>query len=107
MISTNSRTTDKDDVAVLFYSMCVYGELNEDHTDRSLVSVGFGEMLSRAERAAEVIAECHGDEGDDWDGVLWLEVLENADEGSLAGLLFMLDDEDMVPTTTMEWLQNI
>lgn len=109
MISTDTRDIDKDDVGVLFWAMCKFGEENEEETDISLVAVGFGELLSRAERAAEVIAECHKDEGDNWDGCLWLERLEDIDGESLAAQLFLLENDhaDMVSITTVQWLQDI
>lgn len=108
MISTDSRETDKDDVAVLFYAMCKFGEENEDVTDTSLVAVGFGELLTRAERAAEIIAELHEDEGDEWDGCVWLERLEDTDLDSLAARLFMADTDhcDMVSPITVLWLRG-
>lgn len=106
MISTNSRSLDKDDVAVLFLAMCKFGEQNED-IDMS--ADGFGELLTRAESAGEVIAEWHKDEGDDWNGEAWCERLEDTDEESLAAQLFMLDGGAgvMVAVTTMDWLKDI
>lgn len=107
MISTDSRMTDKEDVAVLFLAMCKFGEENDII---EMASVGFGAMLSRAERAAEVIAERHKDEGDRWDGDLWLERLEDTDEESLAAKLFMLYNQEginVVSITTVLWLKGI
>lgn len=90
MISTDTRTTDLDDVAVLFYAMCKFGEENELATGVLLVSVGFGELLRRAERAAEVIAEYHA-EGAGWNGSSWFELLRQSHWGSMAAHLFLLN----------------
>lgn len=104
MISTDSRMTDKEDVAVLFLAMCKFGEENDD---LEMWADSFGELLSRAELAAEVIAEHHVVER--WDAVMWFEYLESTDEDSLAARLFMLDSlaADAVSQTTMQWLKDI
>lgn len=105
MISTNSRDTDADDVGVLFYAMCKFGEENEDI---EMSASGYGELLGRAELAAEMIACYHTAEGDDWEGVLWCERLEAIDEDSLAAQLFMLDGrDDEIKRVTYQWLRNI
>lgn len=105
MIRTNSRMTDKDDIAVLFYAMCKFGDENEDI---EMTADSFGELLGRAEQAAEVIAERH-DDGERWDAVMWCELLECTDEDSLAAQLFMLDCDylDAVTRVTMQWLKDI
>lgn len=106
MISTDNRMTDKEDVAVLFLAMCKFGEANEEI---ETWPDSFGELLSRAEQAAEVIAEWHKDEGDNWEGELWRERLEDTDHDSLAAALWMLDSDrlDAVTHITMQWLKDI
>lgn len=104
MISTDSRMTDIEDVAVLFYAMCKYGEQNEDFESWP---ASFAGMLRRAERAAEVIAERHKDEGDDWDDSLWFERLEDIADDSLAAQLFMQESDEMVSLVVIDWLRTI
>lgn len=105
MISTNSRDPDADDVGVLFYAICKFGEANEEI---DLWPHSFGELLGRAELAAEIIACYHTAEGDDWSGVLWCERLEAIDEDSLAAQLFMLNGrDDEIKRVTYQWLRNI
>jgi len=92
MIYENSRSLDMNDVAVLFSAMV---QVNQsplaDSSDRSLVSIGYGEGLARCKKAAQLVARHHSDEGDDWDGVWWFEIFESPREGCLAHKLFMLD----------------
>lgn len=106
MISTNTRMTDKEDVAVLFYAMCKFGEQNDEI---EMWPDSFGELLDRAEQAALILAEWHKDEGDDWNGVTWCERLDDTDEDGLAAQLFMLDNRalDAVSRTTMQWLKDL
>lgn len=109
MISRNSRAVDKEDIAVLFFSLCRYAEFNGPMTDQTLVSIGFSELLERAERAAEVIAAHHRSEGQEWDGVAWLELLLENGEDSLAADLFEVDsdDDDTISKVTLNWLQYV
>jgi len=109
MISRNSRATDKEDIAVLFFSLCRYAESNGPATDRTTVSIGFSELLERAERAADVIAKHHRSEGQEWDGVVWLELLLENGEDSLAADLFEIDsdDENTISKVTLNWLQYV
>jgi hypothetical protein len=48
----------------------------------------------------------HQDEGDDWDGCVWFELLEKVDEGSLAEALMATEDPN-VPEVVQEWLSRI
>ena len=102
MILSNTRATEKEDVAVLFHAILRYAEANEERSDRSIVSVGYGKLLEVAEQAATEIALQHKEERDFWDGVVWLEQLECIDEESLAEALFL--DQRNVAFTVGKWL---
>ncbi|NVL49884.1 hypothetical protein F2S72_09040 [Pseudomonas syringae pv. actinidiae] len=103
MITTNNRNVrDADDVGLLFHSILRYGEANEERLDRSIVSIGYGVLLANAEKAAAEIALQHVDEGDDWDGSLWLERMDLFDIGSLAEALY--SDEVDVALAVRDWL---
>jgi hypothetical protein len=108
MIGIDQRTLDQEDVAVLFYAMCLYGNANEETTDTSLVCKGFAEMMNRASLAAGMIAHLHADEGDDWDGVVWFERFEDQSADSLAGMLFMLEEgtDGDVESVVTQWLAD-
>ncbi|MFL1449170.1 hypothetical protein ACI77O_12315 [Pseudomonas tritici] len=104
MITENSRTKDLEDVGLLFYSILRYGEQNAERLDRSIVSFGYSTLMLHAERAAVAVAERHIDEGDNWDGCLWLERLESTANGSLAQQLYC--DEPDVEGIVEQWLSN-
>jgi len=40
MITSNDRSTDAEDVGVLFHAIISYAEANSERLDRSLVAVG-------------------------------------------------------------------
>lgn len=104
MISTNDRNQrDSDDIGLLLHSILRYGEANEERLDRSIVSIGYGVLLSNAEQAASEIARQHLDEGDDWDGCIWLERMESVEAGSLAESLY--SDEVDIPSVVRDWLR--
>lgn len=102
MILFNTRTTDKEDVAVLFHAILRYAEANEERLDRSIASVGYSHLLEVAEHAATEIALQHKEQGDSWDGVVWFELLECIDEESLAESLF--EDQGDIASTVEKWL---
>lgn len=105
MISTNDRNQrDSDDIGLLLHSILRYGEANEERLDRSIVSIGYGVLLSNAEQAASEIARQHLDEGDDWDGCIWLERMESVEAGSLAESLY--SDGVDIPSVVREWLNK-
>lgn len=108
MISQDSRHTDKDDVAVLFRAMVHFEAANADDIDTTMASIGFAELLTRAEVAAEVIAECHEAEGANWDNAMWLDRLENIEDGSLAAELYQLDSDHSahVVVAVKDWLDT-
>ncbi|TPG89824.1 hypothetical protein EAH72_31085 [Pseudomonas caspiana] len=106
MIESNDRSKDLEDVGVLFHSLIRYVEANEEERDQSLVAVGYANLLALAEAAATEVASQHTDEGDDWDGCVWLELLEKIGEGSLAESLMATEDPD-VPAVVQEWLSRI
>ncbi|MNG29966.1 hypothetical protein D3C84_1154800 [compost metagenome] len=64
------------------------------------------QILALAEAAATEVAMQHQDEGDDWDGCVWFELLEKIDEGSLTEALMATEDPD-VPAVVQEWLSRI
>lgn len=108
MISENTHHTDKDDIAVLFRAMCQFESINGEELDLFMGTVGYGEMLTRAEVAAEVIAEHHQPEFASWDGAVWLERLEDVEDDSLAGQLFQLDSDHpaYVVGVVKDWLES-
>ena len=115
MILHNVRQLDAEDAAVLFAAVVKFDQANEEADspfDVSIARVGYADMLERCRLAAMIIATLHVDEGDDWDGVVWFELLEAFDEDSLgARLLHKLDesdlDEDGVRAVTINWLENM
>lgn len=88
MITTNARTKDLEDVGLLFHAILRYGEEHAERLDQSIVSIGYSTLLNNADQAAFCLATQHVDEGDDWDGCVWLERLEDITEGSLAQMLY-------------------
>jgi len=105
MISTNDRNAkDTDDIGLLFHSILRYGEANEERLDRSIIAIGYGVLLANAEKAASEIALQSVDEGDNWDGCVWLQRMEDIDAGSLAEALY--SDEVNIPSVVREWLNN-
>jgi len=104
MISTNERTTDLDDVGMIFHSILRYADGNAERLDRSVVSIGYGVLLQNADLAARLIAELHDDEGDDYDGCVWLERLEDISPGSLAEALYT--DYPDVESEVTRWLSS-
>ena len=106
MISTNDRNVkDADDIGLLLHSIFRYAEANEERLDRSIVSIGYGVLLANADQAAAQIALQCADEGDNWDGCVWLERLEDIEPGSLAEALYN-DDVD-IPSVVREWLTRL
>lgn len=102
MINTNNRIKDAEDVGVLFHAIIRYVEANENELDESLQSLGYANLLERAEEAAEFIAELHDAEGDAWDGAVWIERLEDIGEQSLAKAL--IDPDDDLEVVVKNWL---
>lgn len=105
MILTNERSKDNEDVGVLFHALIRYVEFNAEKLDRSLVSVGYGNLLDLANTAAESLAQHCSDEGEDWDGVVWFERLEDtSNEGLAASLLNRMTD---TTTVVQKWLRTL
>lgn len=104
MIAINARTKDLDDVGLLFHAILRYGEAHGDRLDQSIVSIGYGTLLSNADQAARCLAEQHMDEGDEWDGCVWLQRLEDTEEGSLAQMLY--GDDVEVEQVVKRWLSR-
>lgn len=102
MISTNDRSKDIEDFAVLNHALIRYVEANEERTDESLVCVGYVRILTLADQAATEIALQSTDQGEDWDGTLWFERIEDIEEGSLAAAL--LSSGSDVKSVVREWL---
>ncbi|MBA1265519.1 MULTISPECIES: hypothetical protein [Pseudomonadaceae] len=105
MISTNDRTKDLEDVAVLNHALIRYVEANEERTDESLVCVGYARILTLADQAATEIALQSTDEGEDWDGTAWFGRIDAIDSGSLAAAL--LGHGADVRSVVSEWLLSI
>jgi len=89
MISTNDRTKDVEDFAVLNHALIRYVEANESRTDVSLVCVGYVRILTLADQAATEIALQSAVHDSEWDGTLWFERIEAIDEDSLAAALLV------------------
>lgn len=110
MISTNNRSKDLDDVGLLFHAILRYAEANEERLDCSITAIGYGVLLGYAERAAVEVAKQHVDEGDDWDGCVWHERLDDIGPQSLAEALFnegMRTESADVPRIVQEWLASL
>ncbi|PWD01952.1 MULTISPECIES: hypothetical protein [Pseudomonas] len=105
MILTNARIQDQEDVGLLFHSILRYGEENAERLDCSIVSIGYSTLLDNAEQAASWLAHHHSDTGDDWDGVVWAELLEDIAEGSLAQKLYA--DDVNVESAVLGWLAEL
>jgi len=102
VITINARTKDLEDVGLLFHAILRYGEEHAERLDRSIVSIGYSTLLNNADQAAFWLAKQHVEEGDDWDGCVWLERLEDTTEGSLAHMLYA-DNVD-VESAVLRWL---
>lgn len=105
MILDDNRSTDPEDVAVLFAAILQYGYANEERLDQSIQSIGYANLMSHATRAATAIAADHDDEGDSWDGCIWLERLSEHESGSLAERLYA--ENPAVETIVAEFLADI
>lgn len=103
MILKNDRNTDLEDVGALLQAVFNYAEAQSEVLDRSLVRVGYGNLVDIAHEAAEKLALLHDDEQDLWDGVVWFERLADFGDDSLAAGLFATDDPD-VTTLVVKWL---
>lgn len=67
-------------------------------------SIGYSTLLSNADQAAGWLAALHVDTGDEWDGCVWLERLEDISEGSLAQMLY--NDGVDVESAVIRWLST-
>lgn len=105
MILTNERIKDSEDVGVLFHALIRCVEASEAELDRSLVAVGYGRLLDLADNAAEHLALHSVDEGDNWDGTVWFERLEDISDQSLAADL--LNSGADVTTVVQNWLRSL
>lgn len=69
-----------------------------------------GKFFNLAVRALEFVVKMHRQHLDDWDGVVWFERFNDADEGSLADLLVDLvaagqeENEDALKVVVVEWM---
>lgn len=102
MISSNDRSKDLEDVAVLNHALIRYVEANEERTDESLMCVGYARILTLADQAAAEIALQSTDEGEDWDGTLWFGRIDAIDSDSLAATL--LAPGAVVESVVRDWL---
>jgi hypothetical protein len=105
VITTNARTKDLEDVGLLFHAILRYGEAHAERLDRSIVSIGYRTLLNNADQAAFWLASQHVDVGDDWDGCVWLERLEDISAGSLAQMLYA--DSVDVENIVLRWLSRL
>lgn len=105
MITTNARTKDLEDVGALFHAILRYGEAHAERLDRSIVSIGYSTLLNNADQAANWLASQHVDVGEEWDGCVWLERLEDTSAGSLAQMLY--NDSVDVESIVLRWLSRL
>lgn len=111
----NQRKRDKSDMVQLIAAMMVNNNLEElvPEGEISRIIVGeSGEMFTAAKRALNMIAKMHRETPDDWDGVVWYELLSDASKGSLADLLVgMLVAEhptkQCVYPVVIDWLKAV
>lgn len=111
----NQFKVDTNDMVCLISAMMVSNELEgrvpEGEISRVPVSDN-GEFYTAAKRALKLISKMHREHPDQWDGVVWYELLSVADQGSLADRLVDLLVSDM-PTKELirrvvtEWLDAV
>lgn len=104
---------DKCDKVLLSASMLRCATTADDEGDILLSAPDYGVIDDLAELATQLLPG-FAHEGPNWDGVMWLERLEDADEDSLAhGLLCLLDNGDapagleaLVEYTLIDWMRS-
>jgi hypothetical protein len=104
---------DKCDKVQLSASMLRCATTADDDGNTILSAPDYGVIDDLAELATQLLPG-FAHEGANWDGVVWLERLENAEEGSLAHhLLYLLDDgaapaglAALVEYTLIDWLRS-
>ncbi len=104
MITTNTGSKDLEDVGLLFHSILRYAEANAERLDRSIIAIGYSTLLRNADQASGFLAQLHVESGEEWDGCVWLERLEDISEGSLAQKLYA-DGVDVESAVT-DWLSR-
>lgn len=103
MILKNERSVDDEDVGALFHALIRFMEANAECMDRTIAAVGYANLMNLAKQAAEQVALLHDDEGGQWDGVFWDELLCAIDENSLAAGLLATEQPD-VTAVVVKWL---
>jgi hypothetical protein len=106
MINANTRGTDQYDVAVLLAAMVKAEDLASDAFDTSLVQIGYDEALLRCRIAAAVLARDHVEQGDEWDGCVWLEVLAAHTVG-VALFLGGVTGDDLLPHERIDRVADV
>ena len=118
MININSRQIDAEDAAALFAAVVEFVRNDEEECayDVSIVRAGgYAATFARCIKAAAIVAAAHVEEGDEWDGVVWFELLEKTDADSLACKLITMpediegtdEENDYIRTVTLAWLERI
>lgn len=95
MITSNSRTTDNQDISVLLQAMTEYANKHGQRRNRPIESVGATRMELLANEAAKFIAMHHEDEGEGWSGDQWQESLSDTACDSIAALLYHYEGLDI------------
>ncbi|NWB63546.1 hypothetical protein [Pseudomonas sp. F1002] len=104
MILSNLRTKDAEDVGVLFHALIRYAKVASEHLDRSIESVGYGNLLALADSAAaEIALQCVVDDAD-WDGVVWNGRIQDIGSDSLAEALY--EPDARVAIAVQKWLRS-
>jgi hypothetical protein len=111
----NQFKVDTNDIVALVSAMMVSNELEElvqeGEISRTPQSDN-GEFYIAAKRALKLISKMHREHPEDWDGVVWYELLSQAGKGSLADRLVDLLVTDMpakeeVRLVVIGWLKAV
>lgn len=117
MIEYPDRIDDADRV-YLMGAMCIANEREDALPEGEIGRVGItevGRFFAVAQHALACIEKLHREDEDDWDGVVWYELLCSAEADSLADRLVYLiyrSGEDVpsqkeVRSTVIGWLRRI
>lgn len=111
----NQRNVDNVDKVQLIAAMMA-ANIAEDRLPEGEIArvdgATTGEFFNVVWLALKLIADMHRQSPDDWDGVVWFELLEDSRRGSLADRLveFIIDNDpklDEVRPVVIEWLKGL
>ena len=101
MIENQNKVDDTDRV-YLIGAMCLANEREDAIPEGEIARVGVvevGQFFATAQSALEHVATFHREPPEEWDGVVWYELICSAEEGSLADrLVALIQHLDRAPT---------